>query len=144
MSTCAMETARVGDRVAEAELAGPLLIVDEMALADWSSLVSSKATLVFRGGITQLLQIVARLIAAGMARNTPAAVVGADGAGCVPALRASLAELPVRVAGEPLSASALIVVGGLADSSEKLWPVLTAAEVPVPGPSIPVCRMLAY
>ena len=139
MSTCAMETGRIGDGVGEAGLAGPLLIVDEMVQADWSSLVSSKATLVFRGGVTQLLQIVARLIAAGMARNTPAAVVGADDAGSVPALRASLAELPARVAGEPLSASALIVVGGLADFSDRLGPVLAAAGIAVPASSIPVC-----
>lgn len=102
-----------------------VLVVDAIGVADWGALATSRATLVFRRGLPQLLQIVARLIAAGMARSTPAAVVclapqdarPAQPAGVSPgpSLGASLSELPARVAGEPLPASALIVVGALAE-----------------------------
>lgn len=102
-----------------------VLVVDAIGVADWGALATSRATLVFRRGLPQLLQIVARLIAAGMARSTPAAVVcltpqdarpaqpASAGAGA--GLGASLSELPARVAGEPLPATALIVVGALAE-----------------------------
>ena len=102
-----------------------VLVVDAIGVADWGALATSRATLVFRRGLPQLLQIVARLIAAGMARSTPAAVVCLTPqdarpaqparASAGPSLGASLSELPARVAGEPLPASALIVVGALAE-----------------------------
>lgn len=100
-----------------------VLVVDAIGVADWGALATSRATLVFRRGLPQLLQIVARLIAAGMARSTPAAVVclapqdarPAQPASAGASMGASLSELPARVAGEPLPASALIVVGALAE-----------------------------
>ena len=114
---------------AEPEVAGDdircslpaVLVVDAIGVADWAALATSRATLVFRRGLPQLLQIVARLIAAGMARSTPAAVVclaPQDARPAQPAgasLGASLSELPARIAGEPLPATALIVVGALAE-----------------------------
>ena len=114
---------------AEPEVAGDdircslpaVLVVDAIGVADWGALATSRATLVFRRGLPQLLQIVARLIAAGMARSTPAAVVclaPQDARPAQPAgasLGASLSELPARIAGEPLPATALIVVGALAE-----------------------------
>ena len=100
-----------------------VLVVDAIGVADWGALATGRATLVFRRGLPQLLQIVARLIAAGMARSTPAAVVclapqdarPAQPAGAGASLGASLSELPARIAGEPLPATALIVVGALAE-----------------------------
>ena len=79
-----------------------VLVVDAIGVADWGALATSRATLVFRRGLPQLLQIVARLIAAGMARSTPAAVVclapqdarPAQPAGAGASLGASLSELP--------------------------------------------------
>ena len=104
-----------------------VLVVDAIGVADWGALATSRATLVFRRGLPQLLQIVARLIAAGMARSTPAAVVcltpqdarpaqpAGSSASAGASLGASLSELPARVSGEPLPATALIVVGALAE-----------------------------
>lgn len=88
--------------------------VDGGADADWSALAGSGATLVFRRGLPQVLQIVARLIAAGLARSTPAAVVCLAPQEACPTLSTSLGELPARIAGEPLPSTALIVVGVLA------------------------------
>ena len=113
---------------AEPEVAGDdircslpaVLVVDAIGVADWGALATSRATLVFRRGLPQLLQIVARLIAAGMARSTPAAVVCLAPQEVQPTLRASLAELPARIAGEPLPSTALIVVGGLAEPGSAL------------------------
>lgn len=111
--------------------AAPLLIVEQGARADWPVLARAEATLVFRGGAAQLLQIAARLIAAGMARSTPAAVVAPGGhgapAGRMRTLRTSLAELPARVAAEPVTASAVIVVGALAGVTDRLAAALTDA-----------------
>ena len=85
--------------------------VDGGADADWGALAGSGATLVFRRGLPQVLQIVARLIAAGLARSTPAAVVCLAPQEACPTLSTSLGELPARIAGEPLPSTALIVVG---------------------------------
>ena len=105
-----------------------LLVVDGVGAADWGALATGRATLVFRRGLPQLLQIVARLIAAGMARSTPAAVVclaqqdarPTQGSGSRVSLGATLSELPARIVGEPLPATALIVVGALAEPVDAL------------------------
>ena len=63
-----------------------------------------------------------------MARSTPAAVVclaqqdarPTQGSGSSVSLGATLSELPARIVGEPLPATALIVVGALAEPVDAL------------------------
>jgi siroheme synthase len=78
---------------------------------DWDRLATAVDTLVVLMGLRRLPEIVERLLAAGRAADTPAAVVEN---GSLPGQRvvaSSLAELPAAVARAGLSPPAVIVVG---------------------------------
>lgn len=81
---------------------------------DWAALAKCGTTLVIYMGLGRLLNIVARLIAAGMPPDTPAAAIAS---GTLPGQRhvkGTLADLPMRVSAEGLSSPAIIVVGEVA------------------------------
>lgn len=81
---------------------------------NWAALARSGTTLVIYMGLARMLNIVARLIAAGLPATTPAAAIAS---GTLPGqrqVRATLAELPARVCAEGLSSPAIIVVGEVA------------------------------
>ncbi|MFN3986483.1 MAG: uroporphyrinogen-III C-methyltransferase [Rhodocyclaceae bacterium] len=87
---------------------------------DWAALARSGTTLVIYMGMSRLLNIVARLIAAGLPPDTPAAAIAS---GCLPNQRhvaTRLAELPARVAAEGLGSPAIIVVGEVAAFAQTL------------------------
>lgn len=81
---------------------------------NWAALTKCGTTLVIYMGLGRLLNIVARLIAAGMPPDTPAAAIAS---GTLPGQRhvkGTLADLPNRVIAEGLSSPAIIVVGEVA------------------------------
>ncbi len=81
---------------------------------DWAALARTGTTLVIYMGLGRLLNIAARLIAAGMDPTTPAAAIAAGTTAGQRHVVACLAELPARVAASDLAAPALIVVGEVA------------------------------
>lgn len=81
---------------------------------NWAALARTGTTLVIYMGLARLLNIAARLIAAGMPPDTPAAAITS---GTLPGQRhvkGTLADLPARVAFEGLGSPAIIVVGEVA------------------------------
>jgi uroporphyrin-III C-methyltransferase len=78
---------------------------------DWVALATRGTTLVIYMGLSHLLNTVARLIAAGLSPDTPAAAMDS---GTLPTQRhviTTLGELPARVVVEGLDSPAIIVVG---------------------------------
>jgi uroporphyrin-III C-methyltransferase len=97
---------------------------------DWTGVARADATLVVYMGFAQLPRIVERLLDAGLAARTPAAVIAAGTRAGQRHVVAPLGALVARVRDAQLYAPALIVVGevvGLAD--ERSW----AAGVPIEG-----------
>lgn len=87
---------------------------------DFGALVRAKGTLVFLMGVTALPFIVRGLLEAGMAPDTPSAMIER---GTLPGQRrcdASLASLPERAAEMGIRAPALIVVGGVCALARRL------------------------
>lgn len=81
---------------------------------DWSALAKTGTTLVIYMGLSRVFDIVARLVAAGMSPQTPAAAIAA---GTTPAQRqliCTLAELPIRIEAEGFTSPAILVVGEVA------------------------------
>jgi len=91
---------------------------------DWAALARTGTTLVIYMGLARLLNIVARLIAAGMDPATPAAAIAAGTTSAQRHVVASLGELPARVTASGLAAPAIIVVGAVAGLARA--PELTA------------------
>lgn len=81
---------------------------------NWSALAQSGTTLVIYMGLARVLNIVARLIAGGLAPNTPAAVVAAGTLATQRHVKGTLAELPALVAAAGLASPAIIVIGAVA------------------------------
>lgn len=81
---------------------------------DWSALAHAGTTLVIYMGLTRVLSIVARLIAAGMPPSTPAAAIAS---GTLPEqrlVRGTLADLPLCIAAAALASPVILVVGEVA------------------------------
>lgn len=87
---------------------------------DYATLARLDGTLVFMMGVTELPNICAGLIGAGMTPGTPAAVVERGTTSRQRCVRASLASLAERAERERVEAPAVIVVGGVAALSERL------------------------
>lgn len=104
---------------------------------DFEALVRTRGTLVFLMGVTALPAIVAGLLEAGMAPDTPAAMVER---GTLPGQRrcsASLETLPIRAAEMGIHSPALIIVGGVCALAEELcW----FERLPLHGKRILVTR----
>lgn len=81
---------------------------------DWAALAASGTTLVIYMGLTRLLNIVARLIAAGLPPDTPAAAIASGTLAAQRQVKGRLADLPVLVAADGLASPAIIVVGEVA------------------------------
>lgn len=104
---------------------------------DFEALVRTRGTLVFLMGVTALPAIVKGLLEAGMAPDTPAAMVER---GTLPGQRrcgASLETLPNRAAEMGVHSPALIIVGGVCALAEELcW----FERLPLHGKRILVTR----
>jgi len=81
---------------------------------DWAALARTGTTLVIYMGLGRLLNIAARLIAAGLPPDTPAAAIAAGTTPAQQHLVARLGELPARVAASGLASPVIIVVGAVA------------------------------
>jgi len=104
---------------------------------DFDALVRTKGTLVFLMGVTAMPMIVKGLMAAGMAPDTPAAMVES---GTTPAQRrcsATLATLPQRAADMGIHSPAIIIVGGVCALAENFcW----FDKLPLKGKRVLVTR----
>jgi uroporphyrin-III C-methyltransferase/precorrin-2 dehydrogenase/sirohydrochlorin ferrochelatase/uroporphyrin-III C-methyltransferase len=78
---------------------------------NWASLADPDTTLVVYMGLANLGEIVARLIAAGLPPDTPAAAIASGTTEHQRLCRSGLSELPVRVAEAELRAPVLNVIG---------------------------------
>jgi len=81
---------------------------------DWKALAATGTTLVIYMGLSRVLGVVARLIAAGLPASTPAAAIAS---GTLPQqhhVRGRLADLPDLIASRGLASPAIIVVGDVA------------------------------
>ena len=87
---------------------------------DFESLVRLDATLVFLMGLTALEQVMEGLLEAGIAPNTPAAVIENGTRGIQRKVVADVMTLPGKVRAEGLKSPALIVVGRVCTLSEQL------------------------
>lgn len=87
---------------------------------DWQALARSASTLVFYMGMKNLPDIAARLMAAGMPPDTPAALVRWGTTTQHRSLAATLEELPEAARKHGFSAPALIVVGSVVTLRDKL------------------------
>ncbi len=81
---------------------------------DWAALAKTGTTLVIYMGLARLLNIAARLIAAGMSPHTPAAAIASGTLPTQRMVQGTLAELPARVIAEGLDSPVIIVVGSVA------------------------------
>ena len=81
---------------------------------NWAALAASGTTLVIYMGLGRLLNIVARLIAAGLPPDTPAAAIASGTLAAQREVKARLADLPARVIADGLASPAIIVVGEVA------------------------------
>ncbi|TSD62495.1 uroporphyrinogen-III C-methyltransferase [Aeromicrobium piscarium] len=87
---------------------------DPASTVDWEALASSNLTIVVLMGVRQLGAIATRLVSAGLASTTPAAVI-ADGT--LPSqrvVRATLDDIAARAAEEGIGAPAVTVIGRVA------------------------------
>ncbi len=81
---------------------------------DWAALARSGTTLVIYMGLSRLLQIAARLIAAGLPAGTPAAAIASGTLAAQQQVVATLGELPECVREAGLASPVIIVVGEVA------------------------------
>ncbi|THF59276.1 uroporphyrinogen-III C-methyltransferase [Pseudothauera rhizosphaerae] len=81
---------------------------------NWAALAQSGTTLVIYMGLARLLNIVARLIAAGLPPDTPAAAIASGTLAAQRQVKGRLADLPALVAAEGLASPAIVVVGEVA------------------------------
>ncbi len=87
---------------------------------DWPRLARPRQTLVFYMGLQGLAEICRQLIAHGLAKDTPAALVQRGTTPEQRVLAGNLDDLPARVAAAPVSAPTLIIVGGVVTLRERL------------------------
>ena len=93
---------------------------EDGAEPDWSALARPQQTLVFYMGAASLANICARLVAAGMPAETPAAVVERGTTAAQRVLTATLATLPDAARAAACKAPLLIMVGAVVLLRERL------------------------
>jgi uroporphyrin-III C-methyltransferase len=106
---------------------------------DWAALVKSGLTLVIYMGVARCAELVAKLAAAGMAAEMPAAVVSAAHTPQQRHARCTLATLAATVAAERLASPAVLVLGTVAAlGADAVVATLSAggAVAPEPWPAI--------
>jgi uroporphyrin-III C-methyltransferase len=86
---------------------------------DWAALAKSRTTLVIYMGLARVLNISARLIAAGLSPDTPAAAIAAGTTAAQRHVVTRLAELPTRVVAEGLDSPAILVIGEVAAFAQR-------------------------
>jgi len=104
---------------------------DGALLLPWNSLVEGKQTLVFYMGLGSLNEISRNLIAAGLAPQTPAALIGSGTRAEQQVVRCSLKELPITAREHQLQAPTLTVIGkvvGLFADKQLHYPARLRAE----------------
>jgi len=87
---------------------------------DWKALADSGATLVFYMGVRQLAQIAAKLMAAGLPGETPAACIERGTTPTQRIVRASLADIAEKTVRAGVQPPAITVVGEVAGLPEEL------------------------
>ncbi len=92
----------------------------EKSALDWPALARSASTLVFVMGMKNLPGIVANLLGAGMAPDTPAALVYRGTTPRQRSLVSTLAELPAEAERQRFTNPSVIVVGGVCSLRERL------------------------
>ncbi|MBA1262405.1 uroporphyrinogen-III C-methyltransferase [Stutzerimonas stutzeri] len=104
---------------------------DGALLLPWNSLVEGKQTLVFYMGLGSLNEISRNLIAAGLAPQTPAALIGNGTRAEQQVVRCTLKELPNMAREQQLKAPTLTVIGkvvGLFADEQLEYPARLRAE----------------
>lgn len=88
-----------------------IVVADNGPEPNWGALVREGSTLVIRVGVARVLNIVARLIAAGLSPDTRAAAVAA-GVQCAQVeFITTLGDLPARLVAEAQDSPAILVIG---------------------------------
>jgi len=102
---------------------------------DWTALAGDRATIVFYMALANLDEIRARLLAAGLSADTPAAIVESGTTRTQRCIRTRLEDLPRSARAERVAAPAVVVVGRVAELADELaWfggagqPALELAE----------------
>lgn len=93
---------------------------DEPLGHDWSHLCDPQITLLFYMGLANLEQIAARLIAAGRAADTPAAVVERASTAAQRRVHGTLATLPGLAREQAIGAPALVIIGAVVTLADQL------------------------
>lgn len=96
-------------------------------IVNWQALVDSGSTIVLYMGMRNLGWIVEQLIAAGMSRQTPAAVVQSASRPQEKSIIASLDSLPGAIMNQELESPAIVIIGdvlSMAADSRSLSPML--------------------
>lgn len=88
---------------------------DPRSSLNWDALAQSNTTLVILMGVKYLPQITARLLAAGLAPDTPAATVADGSTPRQRVVRATLADLPERMAADKIRPPAITVIGAVVE-----------------------------
>lgn len=89
---------------------------------DWEGLADKDTTLVIYMGVTNIEEISRRLIAGGLAPETPAAAINEGTRAEQRVLTTTLAKIPGAIATGDLSGPTLIVIGGVVSlASELAW-----------------------
>lgn len=103
---------------------------------DWTALVASGLTLVIYMGVARCTELAAKLAAAGMAADTPAAVVSAAHTAQQRHARCTLGTLADTVRAEGLASPAVLVLGAVAHLGQALAqaPLDLPATWPKDGP----------
>lgn len=87
---------------------------DSRSDLDWAALARGRTTLVILMGVKYLPEIVAELLAAGLARELPAAIVMSAGSPEMRVLRSTVAEIAELAAAEGVEPPAITVIGPVA------------------------------
>jgi uroporphyrin-III C-methyltransferase/precorrin-2 dehydrogenase/sirohydrochlorin ferrochelatase/uroporphyrin-III C-methyltransferase len=95
---------------------------NEQLELDWRSLADPDTTLVVYMGLGTFAEIAARLVEAGLPPSTPAAAIANGTTPQRQICRATLAELPQRVAAARIGSPALLVIGRVAALADVLGP----------------------
>jgi uroporphyrin-III C-methyltransferase/precorrin-2 dehydrogenase/sirohydrochlorin ferrochelatase/uroporphyrin-III C-methyltransferase len=104
---------------------------DEALDLNWASLADPDTTLVVYMGLGNLAEIAAKLIAAGLPEETPAAAIANGTTPQRRICRTTLAELPTSVAQAKLESPVLLVIGHVAGLADVLAPQRGTRALPV-------------
>ena len=95
---------------------------------NWRSLADPDTTLVVYMGLSNLTEIAQRLIAAGLPETTPAIAIASGTTERQKLCRATLLDLPARVAAAGLTAPALFIIGRVVAVSDPLRDAFDTAD----------------